>query len=106
MDFSFLTEQLSEQVQYINMILSVLAIIFSHIVVRRSSRHVYFLLPMMIYFYELLVFYFTRIVVTNLGHYDIVVFTAISSLIRLQFSASMAVVLGYMVFREYKRGAK
>lgn len=105
MDFSFLTEQLSEQVQYINMLLAVLAIIFSHIVLRRSTRYTYFLLPMMIYFYELTVFYFARIIFVALGQFDIAVFTALSSLIRLQFSASMAVVLGYMVFREYKRGA-
>ena len=102
MELSFLTEELSEQIQYINMLLSVLTIVFAHIMLRRNPKQVFFFLPMMVYFYELLVFYFVRIIFTYFGAYDIVVFTTISSLIRLQFSASMAIVLGYFIFKGHR----
>ena len=99
---SYFTAELSEQIQYINMICSLTVIILFHIMLRRNPKQSLFFLPIMFYFYELLVFYFVRIVVTYFGAYNIETFTAISSLIRLQFSASMMIVLIYFIYKGHR----
>lgn len=92
------TQQFAFQVQYLNILFCIIAMIAGHIYLRRNPGHTVELIPVLIYFYELLMFYVFRFIFSYYGIYSTEVFTTVSSLIRLQFGASMSVVLIYLTF--------
>lgn len=92
------TQQFAFQVQYLNILFCLVTLIAGHIYLRRNPGCTVELIPVLIYFYELLIFYLLRFIFSHYGIYSTEIFTTVSSLIRLQFAASMAVVLVYLTF--------
>jgi len=90
-----------EKIQYINLVACIILIIFFHILTRWNPKVTWYVMPIMIWAYELSIFYIARFL-SNSGLFvkpDPYFFTVLSSLIRLQLSVSLAIVLGYILSR-------
>jgi hypothetical protein len=98
----YLTQQFSINIQYVIMPMLIALVVLTHMFLRRQYKLLVYILPLQIYLVELFIFYVVRLITTYYNTYDINVFTALSSLIRLQFLASYLIVFGYLVYKEYK----